>query len=60
VEGGRAAVCAGDGDEKESAWRRASFHAHQHEQSRVNVPELRPVEGSRGAVCAGDGDEEAV
>jgi hypothetical protein len=37
VEGGRRAVCASDGDEKEGAWGGASFHADQHEQSRIYV-----------------------
>ena len=54
MEGGRRAVCASDGDEKEGAWRRASRHADQHGQPGVDVLESRPIEGGHradGEVC---------
>src|SRR5947199_422365 len=64
MEGGRRAGRASDGDEKEGARRRASFHADQHGQPGVDVLESRAMEGGRRAmeggqraVCASDGDE---
>src|SRR5271170_5578207 len=57
MEGGRRAGGASNGDEKEGARPGASFHADQHGQPSVNVPESRTMEGGRRAVCASNGDE---
>jgi hypothetical protein len=57
MEGDRRAVYADDGDEFEGIGAEASFHADQHGQSGVDVPELRTMEGGRRAKSAGDGDE---
>src|SRR5947209_20313026 len=60
MEGGRRAGGASDGDEKEGARRRASFHADQHGQPGVDVQESRAMEGGRRAGGASDGDENEV
>ena len=45
MEGGRRVRGVSDGDKKEDAWYRTSFHASQYGQSSVDILESRSIEG---------------
>ena len=46
------------GPEENHLRREASFHAEQHGQPGLDIPELRTLEGSREAGSGSDGDQE--
>src|SRR5947207_932163 len=57
MEGSRRVGRASDGDEKEGAWRGASFHANQRVQPGIDIHELGRMEGGRRAGYTSDRDE---